>query len=75
LVGKILDYGECAIGVLPDHLTPIKVKTHVSDPVPFAIYSPLSKGDDVKKFDEASARKGSLGLIEGEEFMRLLLRL
>lgn len=75
LVGKLLNEleGDYKIAVLSDHLTPIKVKTHTREPVPFAIYSSMDKSDDVKKFDEASARKGSLGLIEGEEFMKLLL--
>ncbi len=75
LVGKLLDglEGEYKIAVLPDHLTPIKVKTHTKEPVPFAIYSPMDKTGNVKKFDEASAKKGSFGLIEGEEFMELLL--
>jgi len=76
LVGKLLNglEGEYKIAVLPDHFTPIKVMTHTKEPVPFAIYSPMDKSDDVKKFDEASAREGSLGLIEGEEFMKLLLQ-
>ena len=75
LLGKLLDglEGEYKIAVLPDHLTPIEVKTHTKEPVPFAIYFPGDKSDGVRKFDEASAKKGSLGLIEGEEFMRLLL--
>lgn len=73
LVGRILDRAEeCKIAVLPDHPTPIKVKTHVPDPIPFAIYTPNSRGDGLK-FDEASAKKGSLGSIVGEEFMKLLL--
>lgn len=75
LVGKLLDglEGDYKIAVLPDHFTPIKVKTHTREPVPFAMYSSADKSDEVKKFDEASARKGSLGLIEGEEFIKLLL--
>ena len=73
LLGRILDKAEgCKIAVLPDHPTPIRVKTHVSDPVPFAIYAPGSKGDKLK-FDERSGKKGSLGFIAGEKFMGLLL--
>ena len=71
LLGHILDgiKEECVIAVLPDHPTPIKIGTHTSDPVPFAIYAPNVKADGVKQFDEASAKKGKFGLIEGEEFM------
>ncbi len=75
LVAKILDGAEgCKIAVLPDHPTPIKVRMHVPDPVPFAIYAPHLSGDKLK-FDESSAKMGSLGFIVGEEFMKLLLTL
>ncbi len=63
----------CSIAVLPDHPTPIRIRTHVADPVPFLIYSPnCSKGDNLN-FTEAEAKKGSLGLIEGKDFMKLFL--
>ncbi|MEE8168790.1 MAG: cofactor-independent phosphoglycerate mutase [Candidatus Hydrothermarchaeales archaeon] len=74
LVSKVLDNTEARIAVLPDHATPISMKTHARDPVPFAIYSPNGESDGAESFDEASAKRGSLGLIEGEEFMRMLLK-
>lgn len=75
LLGRILKREKgCIIAVLPDHPTPIKVRTHVSDPVPFAVLAPGSKGDKLK-FTEAEAKKGSLGLIEGSKFMKLFLTL
>ncbi len=62
-----------AIAVLPDHPTPIRIGTHTKDPVPFAIYSPFLRPDDVQKFDEFSTRKGAFGLVEQEKLMPLLL--
>lgn len=76
LIGKLLDglkKQEYAIAVLPDHATPVGIKTHAKDPVPFTICSPRIKPDEVKHFDEASAKKGGFGLLEGEELMPLLL--
>ena len=75
LIGHVLDglKEECVVAVLPDHPTPIRIGTHTRDPVPFAIYSPSTKADGVKKFDEDSAKKGECGLIEGEAFMSLFL--
>jgi 2,3-bisphosphoglycerate-independent phosphoglycerate mutase len=75
LIGRIMDNidDNVAIAVLPDHPTPIKIGTHTRDPVPFAIYSPAKEADNVKKFDENSAKKGKCGLIQGEDFMRLFL--
>jgi 2,3-bisphosphoglycerate-independent phosphoglycerate mutase len=62
-----------AIAILPDHPTPIKLGTHSRDPVPFAIKSPNLDPDGVKKFDEASAKKGNFGLIEHDYLISLLL--
>ena len=31
---------DCRILLMPDHPTAIALKTHVSDPVPFVLYSP-----------------------------------
>ncbi len=74
ILGKILDSGiEASIAVLPDHATPIKVRTHTPEPVPFAIYNPEKKGDSVKSFSEAEAKHGSFGIRESVEFMGLLL--
>jgi len=77
LIGRLLNHlplQNCAIAVLPDHATPIRIRTHTNDPVPFMIKSPLIKPDGVERFDEASARKGDFGLLEkGEIFMPLFL--
>ncbi|MCW4022879.1 MAG: cofactor-independent phosphoglycerate mutase [Candidatus Bathyarchaeota archaeon] len=75
LIGRIMDNidDNVSIAVLPDHPTPIKIGTHTRDPVPFAVYSPAKEADNVKKFDENSAKNGKCGLIQGEAFMRLFL--
>jgi 2,3-bisphosphoglycerate-independent phosphoglycerate mutase len=76
LLGYVLDRmgEECAVAVLPDHPTPIKIGTHTREPVPFTIYSPNVEGDEVKQFDEESAKKGKCGVLEGAEFMSLFLK-
>jgi 2,3-bisphosphoglycerate-independent phosphoglycerate mutase len=76
LVGEILNglqefNDPTTIGLLPDHATPIEVRTHVRDAVPFVIMG--GKKDDTRAFDEASAKKGFHGQVEGEEFMESLL--
>lgn len=75
LLGRIIKKGRgIAVSVLPDHPTPVKVRSHTSDPVPFAVLVPGAKGDGLR-FTEADAAKGSLGLIKGPQFMRLFLSL
>jgi len=75
LLAKILDglKDEYAISILADHPTPIKVRVHVTDPVPFAIYSTKNQKDAAKTFDESSAKRGSFGILEGYKFMDKLL--
>jgi len=76
LIRKILDglKGEYVISIMADHPTPIDVRGHVPDPVPFAIYSTKGGRDGVKHFDELSAAKGAFGVLEGHKFMDKLLR-
>jgi 2,3-bisphosphoglycerate-independent phosphoglycerate mutase len=63
-----------AIGLLPDHPTPCKLRTHTHDPIPFIIYRPGDESDEVEKYDEESAKSGSFGLIRGNEFIRALIK-
>lgn len=61
------------IAILPDHPTPCALRTHTCDPVPFVIYHPGETPDEVTTYDEFAARKGSYGLLKGNEFMRNLI--
>ena len=66
-----IDLENTKILLLPDHPTPIKMRTHVAEEVPFVIKD--GRKDDVKKFNEKSCRKGKLGRIEGLKLMDLFL--
>jgi 2,3-bisphosphoglycerate-independent phosphoglycerate mutase len=70
IVGTILDAVEGIIAVLPDHPTPIRLKTHTADPVPFAVRG-LGR-DDTIAYSEEEARKGSFGLMDAADFLPLL---
>ena len=61
--------------VLPDHPTPLSVRTHTADPVPYAIYSnegasPSARG---KKFDEVSAGQSGISIEKGFELIERFL--
>jgi len=38
VLNKIVQFSSFRIMVLPDHLTPVSIRTHTSEPVPFAIF-------------------------------------
>ena len=61
------------IAVLPDHPTPCRLKTHVSRPIPFLIYTPGQQPDAVQVYDEEACKDGAYGLLTGDEFMRAVL--
>jgi len=75
LLGRILDRSEneTVVSVLPDHYTSLEVMKHTKDPVPFLVYSPNQRADHVSSFDEVSAEKGGLGLLEGNRLIPLML--
>lgn len=62
-----------AIAVLPDHPTPIRLRTHTSEPVPFVIYAPGITPDEVETYDEDSCRQGYYELLEKDEFIKALM--
>lgn len=64
-----------AIAVLPDHPTPCALKTHTREPVPFSIYKPGIAPDSVKAYDEFSAKNGTFGLLQGDEFIQTFLKI
>jgi 2,3-bisphosphoglycerate-independent phosphoglycerate mutase len=59
VVGPVLKgmekYDDYSILVMPDHPTPVKVRTHTSDPVPFCIYSSDGHFEEEKKKYNAAA--------------------
>ena len=63
-----------SIALLPDHPTPCKLRTHTATPVPFMIYRNDMAADGISRFNEYSAEKGSLGLLENNEFIIEFLR-
>ena len=76
LLGRVLANlkEEVSVAILPDHLTPVKVKTHVHGAVPFLIYRPNGEEDNVKEFSELSCKKGSYGLLKNDEFIKSFLK-
>jgi len=81
IVGPILrglqNYGDFRVLVLPDHPTPIALKTHSSEPVPFVL---LTSEDAPKipqenrSFDEVAAQKTGFFIERGHELMEKFIK-
>ena len=61
------------IAVLPDHLTPVEMRIHVGEPVPFLIWHKGIKADDVSQYDEVSCTRGAYGLLRLQQFMQAFM--
>jgi 2,3-bisphosphoglycerate-independent phosphoglycerate mutase len=61
------------IAVLPDHPTPCATRIHTRNPVPFIICRPGELPDETMFYDEFEVKRGSYGLMRGNEFILTLL--
>ncbi len=66
--------GALRVLVLPDHPTPIQVRTHSDDPVPFVLWGAGFGPSGAARFTEAEARRTGIFLPEGYNIMAKLLR-
>lgn len=57
------------IAVMPDHPTPVEVRTHVKEPVPFLVWYPGIEPDTTQVYDEVSCVTGAFGMLHLTEFM------
>ncbi|NMB33874.1 MAG: phosphoglycerate mutase, partial [Clostridium sp.] len=74
VVGPILEgldkYDDYKVLILPDHPTPLSLRTHTSDPVPYLLYQkshPQKSG--ITKYDELQAASTGVYFDEGHKLM------
>ena len=60
--------------VLPDHATPISLRTHTAEPVPFAIFGKGITPDQFTSFNEKSSSESGLVFKAGWELMPYLVK-
>ncbi len=63
--------GDYRVIVLPDHGTPVALKTHISDAVPFAMAGTGVGQDKMERYDENEAKKGRYKKVVGHELLDL----
>lgn len=72
-IGKFKEY---RLLILPDHATPIAVKTHTDEPVPFLIFDSTMKRDNGdQSFDESILKRDDILVFEeGHKLMDYFIR-
>jgi len=60
--------------ILPDHPTPIRLRTHTIDPVPFMVYDSTKEHTGVDSFTEESAQKTDNYIPNGYTLMDILVK-
>lgn len=63
------------IAIMPDHPTPVEIRTHVKEPVPFIIWHSGIEADGVQRYDEVSCVGGSYGMLRLNEFMDAFMKI
>ncbi len=61
------------LAVLPDHPTPLSIRTHTSNPVPYFIYSSNMPTEQVYGYSEKEAKESGRLIEHGYEFMTYFL--
>ncbi len=77
VVGPLLtglkNLGDHRVLVMCDHLTPIAVKTHTPEPVPYILYDSRHSGESPRPYSEAAAQVSGLLLEQGAELLSRLI--
>ena len=63
------------IALMPDHPTPVEIRTHMKEPVPFAVWYPGIEPDNVATYSEVSCISGSYGMLHLTEFMDMFMNI
>lgn len=72
---KLAERGEeFSMLIAPDHPTPVSIRTHTGEPIPFVIYRSASEGaPNAPAYSEKEARKTGLFLEQGPMLMKMLI--
>jgi len=73
LLAGLKALGDHRVLVLCDHLTPLSVRTHTPEPVPFVIYDSRSPGNHARGYSETAAQATGLILEQAADLLPRLL--
>jgi len=78
IVGAVLEkfkkLKDFRIMVLPDHSTPVSVRTHTAEPVPFAVFGKGVEQNNAEAYNETAAKATGLAFEHGHELMEYFIK-
>jgi 2,3-bisphosphoglycerate-independent phosphoglycerate mutase len=76
MIGRLREYSTHKVRalIMPDHPTPIKIRTHASEPVPFMIWGSGVRTSGARRFTEAEARATKVSVAEAHYIMSMVVR-
>ena len=75
MLPELNKYDDFKLMILPDHPTPLALKTHTNDAVPFMIYRKSAKADGKPVFTEKTASETGLYIEKGPSIMDYFINL
>ena len=77
IIGTLIDFikKEKVLCVITcDHFTPVSIRTHTSDPVPFLVFDPKNKvNSGLSSFDERKALKSDIFIERGSDLLKWII--
>lgn len=73
ILAGLADMGECRVLMTPDHRTPIALRTHSREPVPFVLWGSGFEPDGLEAYGERPAERGSMQVAHGHLLMQYLI--
>lgn len=76
VMGRLMSWqgGELRVLVMPDHPTPVKLKTHCAEPVPFLVWGSGAKANGAARFTEQEAGRTGVMVEPGFRLMNMFLK-
>jgi len=78
IVGTILNHfnaqDDFRVLILPDHPTPVSLRTHSADPVPFLMFGKGISSTNATEYSESAGQEKGLKFKSGEELMNYFLK-
>lgn len=76
MVGRLRDYNGDKLRalIMPDHPTPLQIRTHAAEPVPFMIWGSGVRTSGARRFTETEAKGTGVAVAEAHNIMSMVVR-